>query len=70
MRNCPQCKTQHGKLGVRGIVKVQDTSAGELELIRLACDRCGFTMLFDQSVMATSPYDGGDDELPPEVVQS
>ena len=34
-----------------------------------SCNYCGFTMLFDPSVVSRSPYQGeGTEELPPTIV--
>jgi len=65
MRNCPQCKTHRGHLAVRGATTVDNAAGEKLELLRVTCDYCGYTLLFDASVMTTAPYEDGDEELPP-----
>lgn len=66
-RNCPVCRTQQGQLGVRPGVTVSTADGSGLDFVRVSCDGCGYTMLFDAGVMTTSPYQGGDEELPPKV---
>lgn len=51
---------------MRPSLKIATADGSSLELVRVSCDGCGYTMLFDPVVMATSPYRGGDEELPPE----
>lgn len=69
MRNCPICKLHDGRLSVRGkvTVTVTDADSQPVELLRVACKVCGYTILFDSTVMSSSPYAGDDGELPPRI---
>ena len=67
-KNCPHCRVHLGRLDVRGVVEVGDGVGGTMRLLRLGCDGCGFTMLFDATVVVSAPYTEGQEELPPGFV--
>lgn len=45
---------------MRGTVTVGDTG-----FYRVTCDYCGYTMLYDVSVIQTTPYRGNETEILP-----
>jgi hypothetical protein len=62
---CDMCRGTKGYFENRGIVKLQTIDGEEVKLLRLTCDYCGYTMLFDPSVPKKSPYRGeGNEEIP------
>lgn len=64
-RNCPHCKGSDGQLAARAPIVVTRAEDEAVELLRVTCAKCGYTMLFDLDVYRTTPYTGTVEETPP-----
>jgi hypothetical protein len=54
-RNCPVCRLGGGELKVRPEIVVR-VGGNESNLLRLSCNACGYTMLFDTEFAKATPY--------------
>lgn len=62
---CTMCRGFPGSFQDRGLVKLQTSDGEEINLLRWTCGYCGYTMLFDPSVVKQTPYRGeGTEEVP------
>jgi predicted nucleic-acid-binding Zn-ribbon protein len=63
--NCPLCRLHTGKLAVKGTTVVHDADGKDQEHLRLVCDYCGYTLLFDLSVPRSVAFGGDEEEVLP-----
>jgi hypothetical protein len=65
--NCPECKTYPGTMEDSQL-QLQDASGKTIDLLKLTCNRCRYTMLFDLDVALSHPPDKGVNETFPSWV--
>ena len=65
---CSMCNKNHGAMLDSGRLKLPDTAGNTVELMKLTCNRCGYTILFDLAVPRNRPlgYDPHRAEVIPE----
>lgn len=64
---CKVCNRNYGYMMDSGRIHLQDKSGIIIELMKLTCNRCGYTMFFDLDVPRSRPYDNDDcNEILPE----
>lgn len=56
------CNTGVGQMNDSGRISLQDTSGKSIELMKLTCYRCGYTVLFDMEAAKKFTYDGSADK--------
>jgi hypothetical protein len=59
--NCPECRLARGRLEVRDPLTIDG-----IDFWRLTCSYCGYTQLFDSSVIRSTPYGGPEEEILPD----
>lgn len=53
---CPECNTNAGAMKDSHL-QLQDASGKTIDFMKLTCNRCGYTMLFDIDVVLSRPPD-------------
>lgn len=55
IRNCPVCRLSGGQIEVSSPVTAGDGER-DVKFLRLSCQECGYTMLFDTELARSKPY--------------
>ena len=65
---CPMCNKNHGLMIDSGRLKLPDAAGNTVEFMKLTCNRCGYTILFDLDIPRNRPlgYDPHHSEVIPE----
>ncbi len=63
---CKLCRGTYGDLINHGLLTLTGSDGKEVRLMRISCNYCGYTMLFDVSVVENTPYRGEGEEIIPD----
>jgi predicted nucleic-acid-binding Zn-ribbon protein len=59
---CKVCNRNNGYMLDSGRINLDDASGKSIELMKLTCNRCGYTVLFDLDIPRNHPFDSNDYE--------
>lgn len=63
--NCKHDRMSHGSMKEDGTLILPRPDGESVEFLKVSCDYCGHTMLFDPAIPRRAPYRGdGTEELP------